>query len=95
MEKNDSKIVQQSLAESPTHNMPLQKGNFIGMAIAGGLIVLGFLLMLGSSTTSEGFNPDIFSFRRIVLGPAITFIGFVLMAVAIIIDPQKFTRKNK
>ena len=33
--------------------MPLQRGNFIGMAIAGAMIVLGFLLMLGGSSTAE------------------------------------------
>ncbi|MDE6120604.1 MAG: DUF3098 domain-containing protein [Muribaculaceae bacterium] len=69
--------------------MPLQRANFIGMAIAGAMIVAGFLLMLGGSSTPENFNPDIFSTRRIVVGPALTFIGFVAMAAAIIIDPKK------
>lgn len=76
-------------------SMPLQRGNFIGMAIAGAMIVLGFLLMLGGSSTAEAFNPDIFSTRRIVVGPIIAFLGFVLMAVAIIIDPEKLSRNRK
>ena len=75
--------------------MPLQRGNFIGMAIAGAMIVLGFLLMLGGSSTAEAFNPDIFSTRRIVVGPIIAFLGFVLMAVAIIIDHEKLFRNRK
>ena len=75
--------------------MPLQRGYFIGMAIAGAMIVLGFLLMLGGSSTAEAFNPDIFSTRRIVVGPIIAFLGFVLMAVAIIIDPEKLSRNRK
>ena len=75
--------------------MPLQRGNFIGMAIAGAMIVLGFLLMRGGSSTAEAFNPDIFSTRRIVVGPIIAFLGFVLMAVAIIIDPEKLSRNRK
>lgn len=69
--------------------MPLQRGNFIAMAIAGAMIVIGFILMLGGSTTVEEFNPDIFSTRRIVIGPAIAFLGFVAMAAAIIIDPKR------
>lgn len=69
--------------------MPLQRANFIGMAIAGALIVLGFVLMLGGSSTTEAFNPDIFSTRRIVVGPCIAFIGFVAMAAAIIYHPKK------
>lgn len=69
--------------------MPLQRANFIAMAIAGALIVIGFILMLGGSSSIEEFNPDIFSVRRIVVGPCIAFIGFVAMAAAIIIDPRK------
>ena len=63
---------------------PLVKANFILMAIAGAAIVIGFLLMLGPGTTAAGFEPDIFSTRRIVIGPAIAFIGFLFMAFAII-----------
>lgn len=75
--------------------MPLEKNNFIAMAIAGALIVLGFVLMLGSSTTPEAFEPDIFSTRRIVVGPCIAFIGFVAMGAAIIIDPRRLTVRRK
>ncbi len=67
---------------------PLLKNNFIAMGISGILIVVGFLLMLGGSSTSESFNPDIFSTRRIVVGPLIAFVGFVAMAIAIIIKPK-------
>lgn len=74
--------------------MPLSRANFAGMALAGVLIVLGFVLMLGGSSTAEEFNPDIFSTRRIVIGPMIAFIGFVLMAIAIIIDPSRL-KKSK
>lgn len=49
------------------------------------LIIIGFLLMLGSgSSIEQGFNADIFSARRIVVGPALTFLGFLLMAFAIV-----------
>ena len=40
-------------------SFPLTKTNFILMGIAGAIIVLGFLLMLGGSSTEEAFNPDI------------------------------------
>lgn len=68
---------------------PLVRINFLLMAIAGAAIVLGFLLMLGPSTTPEAFNPDIFSVRRIVIGPTITFLGFAFMGFAIIYRPKK------
>lgn len=69
--------------------MALSRINFIGMAIAGLMIVAGFLLMLGPSSTVDRFEPDIFSTRRIVVGPLIAFLGFVAMAVAIMIDRKK------
>lgn len=74
--------------ENPV-DFPLVKQNFILMAIAGAAIVIGFLLMLGPGTTANHFEPDIFSTRRIVVGPTITFLGFVFMAVAIIYRPKK------
>lgn len=69
--------------------LPLEKKNFIAMAIAGAMIVIGFLLMLGGSSTADEFNPDIFSTRRIVVGPCIAFLGYVAMAIAIIVKFRK------
>lgn len=65
-------------------NFPLTRINFVLMAICGAMILIGFLLMLGSSNQLDGFNADIFSTRRIVVGPTIAFLGFVGMAFAII-----------
>lgn len=81
MKKNED-IIKES-----KETMPLGKRNFIGMAIAGALIIVGFLLMLGGSSTVEEFNPDIFSTRRIVVGPFLAFLGFVGMGVAIAVRP--------
>ena len=69
--------------------MPLAKINFILMAIAGIMIIVGFLLMLGSSSTPEEFNPDIFSTRRIIVGPTIAFLGFLFMGLGIIYRSKK------
>ncbi len=63
---------------------PLAKINFIMMAASGLLIIVGFLLMLGGSNSSETFNYDIFSTRRIVIGPTMAFLGFVAMGASII-----------
>lgn len=67
---------------------PLLANNFLLMAISMIMIVLGFALMTGSSSGIDEYNPDIFSTRRIVVGPMISFLGFVLMAVAIIVKPK-------
>lgn len=70
-------------------SMPLGKINFIAMGLSAVLIIVGFVLMLGPGSTPEAFNADIFSARRIVVGPMVAFLGFVAMAVAIIIKPRK------
>lgn len=78
----------QTLIKEEHSALPLTRVNFIAMAVAGVMIVIGFLLMLGDPSTADEFNPDIFSARRIVVGPCIVFLGFVAMAVAIIIRPK-------
>lgn len=66
----------------------MTKINYILIAIAVSLIILGFLLMTGSPSALE-FNPDIFSFRRITLAPIVCFIGFVMVIVGIMYKPKQ------
>lgn len=68
--------------------LPLLKINFILMAVAGVLIVLGFCLMGGDATGWDSFNADIFSTRRVVVGPTIAFLGFLFMGFAIMYSPK-------
>jgi len=61
------------------------KENFILIGIAIAIIVIGFVLMSGGgSEDGISFNPEIFSTRRIVVAPIITFLGFALMVVGIL-----------
>lgn len=61
------------------------KENFILIALSVVIIALGFILMSGGgSEDPAGFNPEIFSSRRIVVAPAVTVIGFVLMIFGIL-----------
>ncbi len=64
------------------YNLP--KLNSILIAIAFVVIVVGFALMVGSPSGATEYNPDIFSTRRITVGPMISLAGFVLMIVAIL-----------
>ena len=75
------------LEKEATAEFPLGKRNFRLMIISAILIVGGFLLMLGGGSDAD-FNPDIFSVRRIVVGPTIAFIGFVSMAISIVLKPN-------
>lgn len=65
------------------------KVNYILLAIAAVAIILGFILMTGPGSTETHFEPDIFSFRRIKLAPAICFLGFIFVIVAIMYSPKK------
>ena len=76
------------LEKATPAEFPLVRKNFIYMTISAAMIVVGFLLMLGPGSTTE-FNPDIFSARRIVVGPTIAFLGFVAMAISIIARPRR------
>ena len=66
----------------------LPKLNLILIAISFIIIVIGFALMVGEPS-GEVYNPDIFSFRRITLGPMISLFGFVAMIFAILFRGKK------
>lgn len=88
---NDAQICKQADAQRP-----FSKRNFLMMGACLLLIVVGFLLMSGpGSSVENGFNPDIFSTRRIVVGPTLAFLGFLLMAFAIIAGPCRCRRGKK
>lgn len=66
----------------------LSKLNLILLTIAFIIIVVGFFLTAGEPS-GEVYNPDIFSFRRITVGPMTSLAGFVLMIIAILIPTKK------
>lgn len=65
----------------------ISKINYILIAVSLVVIILGFLLM-GGKPSGEEFNPDIFSTRRIVVGPMLSFAGFLFMIFAILYKPK-------
>lgn len=68
-------------------NLPKRNAILIGISLI--VIVLGFALMAGEPSGATEYNPDIFSFRRITVGPMISLLGFVLMVVAILFNSRK------
>lgn len=71
-------------------NFALSKINFIIIGVSILIIIIGFLLMTGPATTAEGgFEPDIFSARRIKIAPATSLFGFLLMIVGILFPDRK------
>ena len=67
----------------------LGKENYKLMAIGFGIIVVGFILMIGGGSDDPNvFNPGIFSFRRITLAPLILLAGFIFEIYAIMKKPK-------
>lgn len=61
----------------------LPKLNIILIAVSFLIIIAGFALMAGEPS-GEVYNPDIFSVRRVTVGPMIALFGFVSMVVSIL-----------
>jgi len=67
----------------------LGRENYRLMAIGFGIIVLGFILMIGGGSDDPNvFNPEIFSFRRITLAPLLLLSGFLFEIYAILKKPK-------
>lgn len=76
-------------------NIALSKKNLLICAVAVVIIVIGFVLMTGPATTFEnGFEPDIFSARRIKIAPVVCLIGFVLMIVGVLYPVKENKKKS-
>jgi membrane-bound ClpP family serine protease len=71
------------------NNFAFGKLNYILLVVGFLIVVLGFILMSGSGTTEEAFNPDIFSTRRIVVAPLVCLFGFIFVVVAILVKPNR------
>ena len=67
----------------------LTKINAILIAVSLVIVVIGFALMVGDPSGATEYNPDIFSFRRITVGPMIALLGFVTMIFVILYKPRK------
>lgn len=69
-------------------NLAFDKVNFILLAIGMAVVILGFILMSGSGSTEQAFNPEVFSTMRIKVAPVVCFVGFVSIIYAIIRKPK-------
>ena len=76
-------------------NLAFQKTNLIICGVAVLIIIIGFLLMSGPATTFEGFEPDIFSARRIKLAPVVCLIGFAVMIFGILYRAKEKSKEEQ
>ena len=75
---------------------PIPKDNYKMILIGFGIVIVGFLLMMGGGADSPyKFNYDIFSFRRITLAPIVVLFGFGFVFWGIMRKPEtKGEEKN-
>ena len=66
----------------------VDKMNYILLAIGMAVVIVGFILMSGSGSSEEAFNPDIFSVRRIKVAPVVCFLGFAFVVYGIMHKPK-------
>lgn len=69
-------------------NLAFGRMNFILLAVGMLVVIIGFVLMGGSGSTPEAYNPDIFSVRRIIVAPIVCLVGFVSMIYAVVHKPK-------
>ena len=66
------------------------KENYKLLIIGAVIILVGFLLMVGGKAESpDQFNPEVFSFRRIILAPLVVLFGFAFEIYAIMKKPKE------
>ena len=65
------------------------KTNFILLGIGMLVVIIGFLLMSGPSSTMTHFEPDIFSVRRVKVAPVVCLLGFLFMIYAVLRKPKE------
>ena len=68
--------------------MAFSKKNYILLAIGMAIVIIGLILMSGEGSSEGGFNPDIFSARRIKVAPLVSLFGFVFIMFAIMYRPK-------
>ena len=70
--------------------LPIPVGNYKMILIGFGIVILGFILMMGGGSEDPNqFNYDIFSFRRITLAPIVVLGGFGFVFWAIMRKPRE------
>ncbi|MFN8278513.1 MAG: DUF3098 domain-containing protein [Chitinophagales bacterium] len=81
-------VKSESKSSSPTSSLPFlfDKQHYLIMLAGVAVILVGFVLMLGTNNTDPAVFPadEIYSFRRITLAPIVVMFGFAIEIFAIL-----------
>lgn len=69
-------------------NLALGKVNFIMLAVSMVIVIIGFVLMSGSSSDVNQYNPEIFNATRTKVAPVVCLVGFLSIIAGIMYRPK-------
>lgn len=77
------------LKDQPDMNLIFGRHNYILLLIGLGVILLGFVLMIGGGSKDPNvFSDKLFNFQRLTLAPILVIAGFVIEVFAIMKKPK-------
>uniref|UniRef100_A0AB33JJB4 DUF3098 domain-containing protein n=1 Tax=Prevotella sp. GTC17262 TaxID=3236797 RepID=A0AB33JJB4_9BACT len=76
-------------------NLAFGKTNFVLLAIGMLVVIIGFVLMSGGSSTESMYDPSIFSAQRIKVAPVVCLIGFLSIIYAILYKSKDANDKKE
>ncbi len=97
MTQTTKKNLTTNKTEAQHNNNPamlaFSKINYILLAIGMAIIILGFILMSGNSSTPQAYDPEIFNTMHIKVAPMVCLFGFLFIIVAIIYHKKDNTQE--
>jgi len=81
--------------EKDRRNFAFDRTNFILLGVSMAIVIIGFILMAGGTSTETQFNPEVYNAQRIKVAPVVCLIGFLVMIYAILRKPAHKTPENE
>ncbi len=81
--------------EKDRRNFAFDSTNFILLGVSMAIVIIGFILMAGGTSTETQFNPEVYNAQRIKVAPVVCLIGFLAMIYAILRKPAHKTPENE
>lgn len=81
--------------EKDKRNFAFDRTNFILLGVSMAIVIIGFILMAGGTSTETQFNPEVYNAQRIKVAPVVCLIGFLAMIYAILRKPAHKTPENE
>lgn len=81
--------------EKDRRNFAFDRTNFILLGVSMAIVIIGFILMAGGTSTETQFNPEVYNAQRIKVAPVVCLIGFLTMIYAILRKPAHKTPENE